>query len=185
MSVKTLFLLFGTFFKISLFVVGGGLAMIPVIEETFVKKNKLLNEQDILDMVATTQVMPGLIAVNSAIFVGQRLSGTLGAVAATIGVILPSFIIMVIIASIFSSLGFSDIHVLKAFSCIRACICALFITMVLKLAKSFDSKIEYIIALILIAALFFNVSSVLIIVISIPIGYLYLYIKNAKAKEGK
>ena len=74
-DIFILFLIFASFFKISLFVIGGGLAMIPVIEDIFVKKHKLLKEQDIFDMMAVSQTIPGLIAINCAIFVGTKFAG--------------------------------------------------------------------------------------------------------------
>jgi len=95
--------LFTTFFRIGLFTFGGGLAMIPLIEEEIVKKNAYLNEDDFLDIIAMVQSLPGAIAINIAGAVGVRISGVRGAFAAYLGVILPSFISIYLIARYFTS----------------------------------------------------------------------------------
>ena len=69
---KRCWVLFTTFFKIALFVVGGGLAMLPVIEDVFVRKRKWLTKDETLDMIVLTQTIPGLVAVNSALYVGKK-----------------------------------------------------------------------------------------------------------------
>ena len=101
---QRLWLLFTTFFQIALFVVGGGLAMLPVVEEKFVRKNKILTQNDVLDMIVVTQTVPGLIAVNSAVFVGSKVAGFLGALVSMIAVILPSIVIILLIAIFFHGL---------------------------------------------------------------------------------
>ena len=130
-----LFLIFTSFFKMSLFVIGGGLAMVPVIEDIFVKKHKLLKEQDIFDMIAVSQTIPGLIAVNCAIFVGTKLAGIKGACAAVFGVLIPSVIILSIIAAFFPLQSLDNPHLLEAFSYIRACVVGVFICMAIRLGR--------------------------------------------------
>ena len=103
--LNKVWLLFYTFAKIALLVVGGGLAMLPVIEEVFVKKKKLITEDELLDMVAMTQTMPGIVAVNSAIYIGMKVAGYVGAIAAAFGAILPSFLIILTIAIFFPNLN--------------------------------------------------------------------------------
>ena len=83
--LKKLWLLFFTFAKIAALVVGGGLAMLPVIEDTFVRKKKLLSQEELLDVVALTQTIPGIIAANAAVAVGMKVAGFLGAIAALTG----------------------------------------------------------------------------------------------------
>ena len=85
--------LFYTFFIIGLFTFGGGYAMIPLIHADVVENKKWITENEMLDMLAIAESTPGVMAVNSATFVGYRMNGTLGAACATIGVILPSFFI--------------------------------------------------------------------------------------------
>ena len=80
--LKKLWLLFFTFARISALVLGGGLAMLPVIEETFVNKKKLLSQEELLDVVALTQTVPGIIAANAAVSIGMKIAGFAGALAA-------------------------------------------------------------------------------------------------------
>src|SRR5690554_4228682 len=89
--IKKLFLIF---FKIGAFTFGGGYAMIPFIEKEIVEETGWIESEDIVDIFAVVQSVPGVIAVNSATFVGYRVAGFLGALAATLGVALPSFIII-------------------------------------------------------------------------------------------
>jgi len=87
-----------TFFKIGLFTFGGGYAMIPLIEEEIVRKKAWMTDEEILDIISVAQSLPGPIAVNMAAFIGYRLKSLRGALMASLGVILPSFLIIVIIA---------------------------------------------------------------------------------------
>lgn len=90
--------LFGVFFKIGAFTFGGGYAMIPLIKREVVEKKKWLADQEMFDIIAIAESTPGPLAINSATFVGNRISGAKGALAATLGVVLPSFIIILLIA---------------------------------------------------------------------------------------
>nr|WP_307776020.1 chromate transporter [uncultured Cetobacterium sp.] len=95
--------LFYEFFKIGIFSFGGGLAMLPLIHDV-VLNNRWLTEQQFLDVIAISQVTPGPIAINAATFVGEQVAGIGGALFATLGCSLPSFIVILIIANIFSKL---------------------------------------------------------------------------------
>ena len=90
--------LFISFFKIGLFTFGGGYAMIPLIQKEIAEQKKWITDDDILEIVAIAESTPGPIAVNAATFVGWRTAGFLGALCATIGVVLPSFVIISLIA---------------------------------------------------------------------------------------
>ncbi len=92
--------LFLTFFKIGAFTFGGGYAMLPLIQEEVLKK-AWLSEQEIIDFIAVSESTPGPFAVNMATFIGTQMGGVLGAVCATLGVVLPSFIIILIVAKCF------------------------------------------------------------------------------------
>ncbi|MGL4652877.1 chromate transporter [Cetobacterium sp.] len=96
-------ILFIEFFKIGIFSFGGGLAMLPIIQEVVFKHN-WLTEAEFLDVIAISQVTPGPIAINTATFVGHKVGGILGAGIATLGSALPSFIVILIIASLFSKI---------------------------------------------------------------------------------
>jgi len=90
--------LFWTFFQIGLFSIGGGYAALPLIQKQVVEGHGWLSMQEFMDVIAISQMTPGPIAINSATFVGMRILGTLGAVVATTGFILPTFVIVLIIA---------------------------------------------------------------------------------------
>ena len=92
---------FRTFFKIGAVTFGGGYAMIPIIETEVVEKHKWVNKEELLDLIAIAQSTPGVFAVNISTFIGYKLRGTKGAICATAGSALPSFIIILLIAMFF------------------------------------------------------------------------------------
>ncbi len=116
--------LFLTFFKIGAFTFGGGYAMIPLIQKEVVENKKWVSDDDILEIIAIAESTPGPIAINTATFIGCRTAGFCGAFCATLGVVIPSFIVILLIANLLK--GFSDIKVVKyAFFGIRAGVLAL------------------------------------------------------------
>ncbi len=124
MKLKTLWRVFLTFFKIGGFTFGGGYAMIPLIQRETVEKHKWITQDDILEIVAIAESTPGPIAINSATFVGYRVAGVLGGMCATLGVVLPSFVI--ILALSFVLRQFQQLQAVKyAFAGIRAGVLAL------------------------------------------------------------
>ena len=136
--------LFTTFFKIGAFTFGGGYAMIPLIQHEVAEKNKWITDDDILEIVAIAESTPGPIAINSATFVGYRVCGVLGSVAATFGVVLPSFVIILAIS--FALAAFQELRAVKyAFMGIRAGVLALvskaLVTMFKKCPKNWVSYI--------------------------------------------
>ena len=115
---------FRTFFKIGIFTLGGGYAMIPLIEEEVVNKKQWVSKDEMLDLIAIAQSCPGVFAVNIATFIGYKLKKTRGAIATTIGTALPSFLIILAIAMFFSQ--FKDNRVVAAiFQGIRPAVVAL------------------------------------------------------------
>jgi chromate transporter len=110
-KLKNALILFTTFFKIGAFTFGGGYAMIPIIEKEMCEKHKWLKGEEILDIFAISESTPGPIAINSATFVGYRVAGTIGSFFATLGVLLPSFVIILIVARIYKK--FQESNVVK------------------------------------------------------------------------
>jgi chromate transporter len=102
LSLKNLFL---TYLKIGAFTLGGGYAMIPVVEKELVDKKGWLEPTSFYHMISVAQAIPGMIALNSAIYVGYRLKGIKGAIVSGIGVILPAFLMMMVIAGVWTQLG--------------------------------------------------------------------------------
>ncbi|MBR2309776.1 MAG: chromate transporter [Oscillospiraceae bacterium] len=121
---KTLWGLFCTFFKIGGFTFGGGYAMIPLIQKETVENKKWITDDDILEIIAIAESTPGPIAINSATFVGYRTCGVLGAACATLGVVLPSFVIVLLISFVLEQ--FQELKAVQyAFNGIRAGVLAL------------------------------------------------------------
>lgn len=130
-----LFQIFWTFFKISPVTFGGGFAMIPLIIKEIVEKREWLTHEDITDVIALSQTVPGAVAVNSATFIGHRIGGIRGALAALIGVSLPTFLIVL-------SLGVSYFYIHDnpkleaAFVSIRVTIVAIIVYAAIKIGKT-------------------------------------------------
>ena len=125
-KAKRVLTLFLTFFKIGAFTFGGGYAMIPLIQREIVEKHGWMTDEDILDIFAIAESTPGPIAINSATFVGWRVAGFFGAALATFGVVVPSFIIILLISFLLTEFAALDV-VQYAFQGIRAGVLALLI----------------------------------------------------------
>ena len=121
---KTLWQVFATFFKIGAFTFGGGYAMIPLIQRETVENHKWVTEDDILEIIAIAESTPGPIAINSATLVGYRTCGVLGSAAATLGVVLPSFVLIFAISFVLRQ--FQELKAVQyAFNGIRVGVMAL------------------------------------------------------------
>ena len=126
---------FVTFFKIGAFTFGGGYAMIPLIQREAVENHHWVTDEDILDIVAIAESTPGPIAVNAATFVGYRVRGFWGAVAATLGVVLPSFVIILAISYVLRQ--FRQLKAVQyAFQGIRAGVLVLMLKALIKMFKT-------------------------------------------------
>ena len=127
--------LFLTFAQVGACTFGGGYAMLPILQREVVEKRGWATEEEVADYYAIGQCTPGIIAVNTATFVGQKQKGTLGAICGTLGLIFPALVIIGIIATFLDH--FAELPVVgHAFAGVRACVCALILSSVLKLRKS-------------------------------------------------
>ena len=127
--------LFTTFFKIGMFTLGGGYAMIPIIEAEVVDKHRWVSKEEFLDLIAIAQSCPGVFAINISIFIGYKLRKVSGAIATSLGTALPSFIIILLIAMFFHQ--FKDVPVVAAmFRGIRPAVVALIAVPTFNLARS-------------------------------------------------
>ena len=127
-------LLFFEFFKIGLFTIGGGYAMIPIIQKEVVDKRGWISEDDFMDILAISQSAPGILAVNISIFLGHKLKGTKGSIVATLGSTLPSFTIILLIAMFFA--GYQDNPTVMAiFKGIRPVVVSLIAVPMINMAK--------------------------------------------------
>ena len=126
--------LFLTFFRIGLFTFGGGYAMLPLLQREVVEKKGWATEEELLDYYAVGQCTPGIIAVNTATFIGRKYAGVLGGIMTTLGVVAPSIVIISVIAAVLTN--FADLPVvINAFAGIRICVCVLILNAVVKLWK--------------------------------------------------
>ncbi len=133
-KLKTALLLFWTMFKIGLFTFGGGYAMIAILERELVERKKWIEHEEFIDIIAIAESTPGPIAINSATFIGYKRCGVLGSVFATLGVVLPSFIIIFLISLFYDA--FIKIKAVKyAFNGIQACVCYLILSAGIKMFK--------------------------------------------------
>lgn len=148
--MKSLFLqLFYTYFKIGTFTLGGGYAMLPLIQREVVDRKGWIDEEEFLNMIALAQAAPGLIAVNSAIFIGWRIGGWRGVCGAVLGAVLPSFLIILAVAMVFSEWKSQPV-VEAVFKGIRPAVVALIAAPLFKMAKA--ARISWLTALIPVAA---------------------------------
>lgn len=178
--MREYFELFYTFLKIGAFTFGGGYAMLPMIEREIVDKHKWATNDEILDYFAVAQCTPGVIAVNTATFIGYKRKKTLGGIIATLGVVFVPVIIICIIATAIKT--FSHFPVVKnALWGISVAVCATILTSLLKMAKK--SVVDKICMLIFIGAflisVFFEVSPVIVVLLC---AFLGIIIKNMGKK---
>ena len=176
---RLLFQIFWSFFKIGPITFGGGYAMIPMIEREVVTKRKWVKSQDVTDVFAVSESVPGAIGINSATFIGYRIAGVQGAVAAMLGILLPTFSIVILLSLIYKFLRGNPI-VEAAFMGIRASIVALIAYAGLKIGKTaiFDKTTITITAITVIVLLFLHIHPVLIILTGIIAGILIIKIKT-------
>ena len=169
--MKMLFEMFITFFKIGAFTLGGGYAMLPIIQKEVVEKKKWIDEKEFLDMVAISQSAPGPLAVNISAFVGQRIKGIIGLIVATLGAVLPSVIIIILVASVFIGIENNPI-VQRVFKGIRPAVVALIAAPVISMGKTADiNKKNFIIPLIaVILVAFLNITPIYVILGAAVIG---------------
>ena len=169
--MKKLVNLFVSFFKIGLFTFGGGYAMLPMLQREVVEKHGWVSEDDILDYYAIGQCTPGVIAVNTATFVGEHIGGVIGSAVATVAVIMPSLIIIMLISSLLKSISQFEV-VQHALAGIRVGVAALIVVSVAKLfKKGVKNLLGYIVfALSLLAILAFDLSPILLVLAAVVIG---------------
>ena len=182
-KLKTLWRLFYTFGKIGAFTFGGGYAMIPLIQREASQKQGWVSDEDILEIVAIAESTPGPIAINAATFVGYRTAGVLGAAAATLGVVTPSFLIILAVSGVLRQFQ-ENVYVRYAFRGIRAGVLALILKamwgMYKKCKKTTVSYIVMIAAFVLAGILKLPVLPVLMLCAVFGIVTFYLGRKEEK-----
>ena len=186
---KLVLTLFLTFFKIGAFTFGGGYAMLNLLENEFVSKRGWLSKDEFLDMLAIAESTPGPIAINSATFIGYKTAGIVGSTFATLGVVLPSFIIIFII-SLFLDKFLTFTLVASAFKGIQACVVYLIGSVGIKLFKQMEKKplpivimSSVLVCMITLSLFAVKFSSIIYILISGTLSVIAFYSKKQSGKE--
>lgn len=175
---------FRTCFKMGLFTLGGGYAMIPIMQREVVDKHKWLSDEDFMDIISLSQVLPGVFAVNMSAYIGYRLKGVWGALCFTLGTILPSFVIILLLALCFYN--YNQWHWLEAiFKGIRPAVVALIAAPCVRMWKTANIKLNTVWVPVLIATLIWLVGvSPVWVIVAVVVGA-YLYGRVLKMDEEK
>ena len=171
--LRQLWELFYSFCIVGVTTFGGGYAMLPALQREIVEKKKWATDEEVMDWYAIGQCTPGVIAVNTATFVGEKQAGRIGGVVASLGVVFPSLVIITVIAAFIQ--GFADLPAVKnAFAGIRACVCVLILNAVVKLWKKsvVDWKTFGIFAGVFAGSVFLKLSPVLYVIVAAVAGIL-------------
>ena len=169
--MKELLDIFLASFRVGIMTFGGGYAMLPILQREVVETRKWVTEEEILDYYAIGQCLPGIIMVNTMIFIGQKRKGNIGGVVVALGTVFPALIIITVIAALLSN--FADVPAVKhAFAGIRVCVCVLIFNAVLKLWKSsvVDWKCLVIFIAVALASLLTDLTPVLFVILSAAAG---------------
>jgi len=179
--------LFASFAKVGVMTFGGGYAMLPILQREVCEKKKWATDEEIMDYYAIGQCTPGVIAVNTATFIGNKCKGILGGIIATLGMVFPSLVIITLIATVITS--FSSLEwVQHAFAGIRVCVCVLILNATLKLWKKaiIDPLTLVLFLAVFIASVLFDLSPVIYVVFAAVVGIIYQLViadKIAKSKK--
>ncbi|MEG0923923.1 MAG: chromate transporter [Anaerovoracaceae bacterium] len=176
--------LFCTFFKLGIFTIGGGMAMIPLMQNIVVDKKGWMNEEEIVDCLAVSQGLPGVIAINMATYVGNQKKGIWGSIVATIGVILPSFIIIILVVEFLQTMG-DNKYIAGALVGIKASATGLIAFSAYKVGKQvLTGGFQWVMAILAFTAVvFLKVNAVWTIIVGIAAGIIYTWYRD-KAKKG-
>ena len=161
--------LFTTFFKIGLFTFGGGFAMISLIEREVIERKRWIERKDFVDMLVLAQSVPGPVAVNTAVFVGYKRAGVAGAVAATLGTVLPSFLAILLLALFFAEVR-DNRYVDAAFRAMRPAVVALIVAPLVGLTKGMRWYLIDLAGVVAMAVWYFGFSPIYLIAGGVAVG---------------
>lgn len=180
-KLKQLGRLFITFAVVGVTTFGGGYAMLPALQREVVEKRRWATDEEVMDWYAIGQCTPGVIAVNTATFVGQKLAGVLGGMFATLGVVFPSLVIITIIAAFIQNFAHLP-AVQSAFAGIRVCVCVLILNAVVKLWKKsvVDWKTLLIFVAVFACSVFLSISPVIYVLAAAIAG---IIVKELEARK--
>ena len=181
--MKELLELFYAFARVGAMTFGGGYAMLPILQREISEKRPWVTDEEIADYFAIGQCTPGIIAVNTATFVGYKRRGVPGAIFATLGIVTPSMIIIALIAAFISN--FADLPAVKnAFAGIRACVCVLILNSVIKLWKSSikNKTAIAIFAVVFSVSIFTDIGPVVLVIAAGVAGLVLGHVRKERAK---
>ena len=181
--MKLLWELFLTFAKVGVMTFGGGMAMLPILQREVVENKGWATDEELVDYFAIGQCTPGIIAVNTATFIGQKRKGIAGGIVATLGVVFPSLVIITILAGLITN--FSHLAwVQNAFAGIQVCVCILIFNAVVKLLKKsvIDKRTSVIFLLVMIGSTLLNLSPVWFVLLAALAGIVLKNLEGGAAK---
>ena len=175
--------LFLTFAKMGVMTFGGGMAMLPILQREVVEDRHWATEEELVDYYAIGQCTPGIIAVNTATFVGQKRKGALGGIVATLGMVFPSLVIISILAGLITNFS-SVTWVQDAFAGIQVCVCVLIFNAVVKLLKKsvIDKRTSVIFLLVMIGSTLLNLSPVWFVLLAALAGIVLKNLEGGAVK---
>ncbi|MCR5352745.1 MAG: chromate transporter [Clostridiales bacterium] len=184
--MKELFELYLSFFKIGILTFGGGYAMIPMLEREIVVNKKWATYDELMNYFAVSQCTPGVIAVNTATFIGYKKKGVIGGLFSTLGVITPSIIIICLLAGILDVFA-DNVYVKHAFAGISIAVCALMVSALIKMFKSGVKDVFTLVIAIaaIVFAFFFKVSNIIIVICAGIIGCIYKALSEKRKNASK
>lgn len=184
-KIKLLLDIYWSFFKIGGLTFGGGLTMLPMLEHELVNNRQWITEEELLDCYAIGQCTPGIIAVNTATFVGYKKAGIAGGIAGTLGMVTPSMLIITLIAS-FLKVFMDNVYFKHAMMGVRGVVCALLMNTVINLGKkSLKNLAAWMIAVaILLLAFFTKLPTIILVLLASAAGIIIDLIRNRKTKDG-
>lgn len=165
-KIKNLFNLYFSFAKIGTFTIGGGLAMMPMMQSELIQKRKWITDEELIDYYAVGQSTPGIVAVNVATFVGYKQMGIIGGIFATLGMVTPSLVIIMILASLINSINDFPI-IQKALKGINVAVAALLTSTIINFMKKTIKKFTN--------AIFMMISFLLVFVFKLPSFWIILF----------
>ena len=161
--------IFWSFLKIGAFTFGGGYAMIPLIQHEVIHRRRWIEERDFLDLLTLAQTAPGPIALNTAVFVGYKRRGYLGALSAILGVIVPSFLVILVVAIFFASIR-DNAYVDAAFKGMRPAVVALIVAPIIGLTKGMRWWLVAVALVVALVVWYFGVSPVWFLIAGAVVG---------------
>lgn len=173
--------LFFTFFKIGLFTIGGGMVMMPVMQREFVEKQKWVDDEKMVEIFAVAQSLPGVIALNSSIYVGYEVYGVVGSIVAAAGIVLPSFFCILIVFFALKNVG-PNVYLDRFYTGVRAAVVSLIALAAVKMGKS-AIKDGFCVGLTIfgiVATVFLHMDIALIVVISGFAAYVYYTLREGR-----